>query len=81
MRRSYQQAKNGQPYCIEWPEWHVDCAFAGCECDELMANLGEAHTIKEAEARFKADGTKGWTKSGGVWFCPTHSNETEVAKA
>jgi hypothetical protein len=56
---------------VEWPEWHVDCAQEGCEESILVAGLGEAYTVREAEkaARIASD-LHGWKRAGGLWYCP-----------
>ncbi len=74
-RRNYSTAKRGQVYASEWPEWHVDCAAEDCEEHALVAELGEAFTIAQAEAH-KAE-LHGWEKRKGLWYCPRHA----IAKA
>lgn len=74
-RRTFRTAKQGQCYCVEWPEWHVDCAGEGCDQSFLIAELGEATTSQEAELRMRRaveEGkASGWGRKSGLWYCPT----------
>jgi hypothetical protein len=76
-RRTYHNTRKGQLFASEWPEWHVDCAAEGCGEHLLVAALGEAMTAREAEKCLKSrdtpDESKGWTRRGGLWYCPDHS--------
>ena len=80
-RRSYSQADKGQVYCVECPEWHVECAAADCTIAALVANSGDANTAREAErlmvsGNIEDSGIEGkWTRRGGLWFCPDHNQE------
>jgi hypothetical protein len=73
-RRSFSQAGKGQVYCVEWPEWHVECAE--CESVALIASIGECNTAREAEKLLAhnriQDGSTGWKKRNGLWYCPDH---------
>ena len=71
-RRSFQDARKGQAYAIEWPEWHAECADQNCDETTMLAVLGEAFTIAEAEARAK-NVAPDWTRFRGVWYCPKHT--------
>jgi hypothetical protein len=65
------RAPKGQCYCIEWPEWHVDCADPDCGESVVLAGLGEATNIREAEKR-GAEIATGWVRVGRCWYCPQH---------
>lgn len=72
-RRTFRQVEKGQCYCVEWPEWHVDCAGTDCENSHLLAPLGEASTAAEAHERGKRDveagKADGWIVRNGRWYC------------
>jgi hypothetical protein len=75
-RRSYNETVKGKLYCIEWPEWHVECAADGCREDGLVSPLGEESNLRDAEKRAnagKGDQLKGWVKRDGRWYCPAHA--------
>lgn len=77
-RRSYATAKRGQPYAIEWPEWHVECACEGCEATALVAELGSAGNAVEAERKAaKSRELEGWKRVSGLWRCPEHHENGE----
>jgi hypothetical protein len=74
-RRNYTKTEKGMLYCIEWPEWHVECAANGCEEQALVAALGMATNIREAERvanNNKEEQLEGWKKRSGKWCCPNH---------
>ena len=48
----------GLAYCVEWPEWHVDCAHNGCDESLPVAPLGECWTAPEAEKRLRVRETE-----------------------
>lgn len=80
MRKHLRQVKQGEPYAVEWPEYHVGCAKRGCNAHALMTNTGEAMSRREAERLVKErgqmeEGGKGWTKKHGLWYCPRHTRE------
>ena len=80
MRRNYHTAKPGQVYASEWPEWHVDCASEGCREHTLVAGLGEAYTIAEAEKSARTNREcAGWHKIKGLWYCPCHARKDLAA--
>lgn len=73
-RRNYNQARPGQVYASEWPEWHVDCAEPGCEESVVVAGCGEAYTARAAEQQAAGNAEcDGWRKRGGLWYCPRHA--------
>jgi hypothetical protein len=76
-RRPWSRVTKGQPYVVEWPEYHVECANAACDARALLTHTGEASTRKEAERHVKArgfaHGGDGWTKRHGLWYCPAHA--------
>ena len=73
-RRSWQRARQGQLFCIECPEWHVECSLCGER--RFLVPMGEAQTARAAEERLKRgeteDDTTGWRKVKGLWQCPKH---------
>lgn len=76
-RRTHRQAKRGQLFASEWPEWHVNCAVEDCNETLLVSALGECMTLKEAEKAIRSkqteDDSKGWRYSKGLWYCPQHN--------
>jgi hypothetical protein len=74
-RRNYQQARKGQVYAVEWPEWHVECAEEGCDSHALVAGVGECMTAAQAESEaIRGFGDiKGWERRDGLWYCPQHA--------
>lgn len=82
-RRGYHNTPKGKLYASEWPEWHVECGHPGCEESALVAGLGEAMTLKDAEKEARERASKefyelnGWSKSKGFWYCPKHSKKLE----
>lgn len=76
MRRQHKDVIPGQVYCVDWPEWHVECATPGCDECDLLAPSGEAFTVKDAERQYKKNTenmVKKWRKKNGLWYCPTCS--------
>jgi hypothetical protein len=71
-RRHHGNVDRGEVYCSEWPEWHVDCAVEHCQDHVCLAGPGECWKWQEAESKFHEDGTDGWTKHKGRWYCPAH---------
>lgn len=73
-RRTYLRARRGQVYCIEWPEWHVECAKCGHSCH--ISACGEIETVAEADKRMHTGKVEDSTTSGlwmcknGLWHCP-----------
>ena len=73
-RRSWRHSEAGQLYCVEWPEWHVECAK--CEVRELICPCGECDTLKVAEKEAKRrskeplDDFYGWKCIDSSWYCP-----------
>jgi hypothetical protein len=77
-RRTWDRARAGQPYVVEWLEWHVECAHPGCEAHHLIAPIGSGvEDVKDAEAAMRSgkteDGASGWVRVGGLWHCPAHA--------
>lgn len=70
-RRTFRTALKGQVYAVEWPEWHADCAHPDCEEHTVIALLGEAHNIADAEGCATQTAPM-WSKFGGFWYCPKH---------
>lgn len=69
-RRSFSRVTDGQPYCVEWPEWMVHCR--DCGQSAVMADLGQAYSVKEAEEVFEKSGRReeeGFRKIRGRWVC------------
>ncbi len=74
-RRNFANAVQGQVYCIEWPEWHVECAHPHCGETVVVSPTGECDTLREAEkaANHNRSGQlDGWKKERGLWYCPKH---------
>jgi hypothetical protein len=73
-RRKYHSTPKGKLYCVEWPEWHVECANPNCDNAHMVAALGEASTAAEAERRALGDSKRGkadgWVCLKGLWYCP-----------
>jgi len=75
-RRDYAHASKGQLYCIEWPEWHIECAAEGCDESTLVAETGRCSSLREAEKHVSSGKSQiedGWAKRGGLWYCPQHA--------
>ena len=78
-RRSFHQARQGQVYAIDWPEWHVQCA--DCEEHCHISSIGECSTAREAERLLRENDVEDssasghWKKKNGLWYCPIHAKE------
>ena len=80
MRKGWSQVRKGQPYAVEWPEYHVECGHPDCRDTGFMTATGEAFTRRDAENLVRergkfADG-EGWLKWHGLWYCPKHGKES-----
>jgi hypothetical protein len=70
-------AKPGQPFCIEWPEWHISCAEPDCDETALISTIGMLNTRSEAITALnqkKTEEADEWQKRGDVWYCPNHAS-------
>jgi rubredoxin len=71
-RRDIRRAKDGQVFCVEWPEWHVHCPVCGRTA--LVASIGGCSSVREAEAILKVgqqeDEGGQWKKINKLWYCP-----------
>lgn len=77
MRKGWGRVKQGIPYAVEWPEYHVDCAAEDCKERARLTTMGDAWSRQDAENQVRErggfeDGGEGWLKKYGRWWCPTH---------
>jgi hypothetical protein len=67
-----QTAPKGKLRCVEWPEWHADCAEPGCDEETLIVPTGEAMSLKAAEAQATIKNVEGWDCVRREWRCSAH---------
>lgn len=82
MRHDMSHVERGMPYAVEWPEYHVDCGYDGCDEHALLTHTGEVATRKAAERavseRGFAEGGEGWKKKQGRWYCSVHGPQRRI---
>ncbi len=80
-RRDYLYTPKGKLYCVNWPEWHVECGSPDCGENTMLCAAGEAGTVREAQRLARAgDGgvdPQGWKLIDGLWYCPRHIEESQ----
>lgn len=76
-----QTAPKGKLYCIEWPEWHAECADPLCHEQTLIVPTGEAMSLKMATVQATSNNVVGWDCVRQEWRCPAHQlSQQLVAK-